>query len=58
MGTHHDKFSTIEETQQALRDSIEASKDLAERADQLVQAHRRRADCGQAPEARPVQSAS
>jgi hypothetical protein len=58
MGTRSDELLRIEETQKALRDSIEASKDLAERADQLVQAHKRSAGCGAVPEARPVQSAS
>jgi hypothetical protein len=58
MSSRQDDLSRIEETQQALRDSINASKDLAERADQLVQAHKRNMGCGQGPEAQPVQSAS
>jgi hypothetical protein len=58
MSSRQDELSRIEETQQALRDSINASRDLAERADQLVQAHKRNANCEQEPETRPVQSAS
>jgi hypothetical protein len=58
MSSRQDELSRIEETQQALRDSINASKDLAERADQLVRAHKRNMDCGQAAEPRPVQSTS
>jgi hypothetical protein len=58
MNSRQDELSRIEETQQALRDSINASRDLAERADQLVRAHKRNVDCEQAPDARPVQSAS
>ena len=41
MGSRQDEFSRIEETQQALRDSIKASRDLTEKAEKLVQQHRR-----------------
>jgi hypothetical protein len=58
MSSRQEELSRIEETQQALRDSINASKDLAERADQLVRAHKRNTDGGQGPGTQPVQSAS
>jgi hypothetical protein len=41
MGSRQDEFLRIEETQQALRDSIKVSKDLTEKAEKLVQQHRR-----------------
>lgn len=47
MGSRQDEFSRIEETQQALRDSIKASRDLTEKAEKLVRQHR------QAPEPKP-----
>ena len=47
MGSRQDELLRIEETQQALRDSIQASKDLTEKAEQLVREHKRVVDQNQ-----------
>ena len=44
MGNRQDELLRIEETQQALRESIQASKDLTEKTERLVREHKRVVD--------------